>query len=561
MSGSPRAPRRTAAGALELQQSERGLSRAERLILILVDGRRSLKEVRAQLRSIDDRRFDRALRRLVELGLVEADLAQLPCIEPTVPVAPLLANDLEESVYSLSGGSEPPVLRTSVARTTCEGKAAEPSLEVRPPEVAPPGRRFRRLAIGFGVAAVVILGVGVVAAIWLASVAISPRQVERNLSTVFGQAVTVDSTELRLVPMPGLRIQGVRAGGAPVLPELALEVDLRQMLVGLAPGEPWSFGIVRVPSATLSLPHAAALLDGLHSRAAELPMFVATVVVEALQIEDAVLLPRRYRLESHRIEGRFSRFDLSEVGSAGSMRLRIEPGAPGDGWSRFDLQARNWASPVGPAVVWDAVAANGQFAATAVVLETFQAQAFGGAVYGAAVAARDVESVFALRASAARIDVGLLLESLAAKGTERSGRSPMVVGVASAGIVAAGRGESLDLALQNGIALGPVTVERAMIDGVNLGFAAMHRGAAVNARGSGATRFSELSALLVADRAGVGVRDIEGRAGAMRVQGAVEMAPDHGLDGRLRVILGGVRGQAPLALSVRGTAAAPEFAN
>lgn len=563
MSATPRAPRRTEAGATELQRRALDLSRAERLILVLVDGRRSLTEVRAQLRSINDRRFDRSLRRLVELGLVEADLAQLPYIEPTVPVALPPEKALNESVHSLSYLPSLTESRPATGRMTTK-RRSEGLPEAQAAEAAAPGRRLRRFAVGFGVAAAVVVAVGLAAAVWAASVAISPRRVEQHLSAVLGQPATVDSTELGLVPMPRVRVQGVRAGGVLLVPELSLEVNLRQMLVGLAPGEPWSFGIVRVPSATLPLPTAAALLDGLHARAAGLPGFVASVAVDDLRFDDAVLLPRRFRLHSHRLEGRFTRFDLHEVGGAGEMHLHIHPGAAGEagpGWSRFEMQARRWAAPFGPAVTWDTVVANGRFAANALVVEAFQAQAFGGTVFGAAVAARDVESVFALRASAMRIDVAALLESLAGKAAASAGRSSILAGVAGAELVAAGRGENLALALQNGIALGPVNVERGLVNGVNLGLAAVHGGAAVNARGGGATRFSELGALLVADRDVVGLRNIEGRAGAMRVQGEIEMAPDHALDGRLRVILGGTRSQAPLSLGVRGTPAAPVFAN
>lgn len=393
--------------------------------------------------------------------------------------------------------------------------------------------------------------------------AISPRQLEQHLSAAIGRPVTVASTGLRMLPKPRLSIQGVGIEGVGALPELSIEMNFRQLYSGLASGAPLRLLMLRVPVATLSPPVALSLMSSLQSLSESVPGAIATVVVDSLRFDAAALLPRQYRLHVDRLAGgRFSRFELQEVGgSSGAMQLQVEQDQSGAGWSRFEMRARDWVAPAGPSVLWSDVVAQGRFSTAAVVIEAFEARAFGGAVQGAAVVARDVETVFALHANATRIDMRLLLESLAGSGRDHSERSPFVTGMARGEFFGTGRGDSLDRALHNSLVVGPVTIERAMLNGVNLGLAALHGGGAVGARGSGVTRFSELSALLVAQRGVVGVQNIDGQAGAMWVRGEINMAPDSRLSGQLKVILGGPRGQAPLSLGVRGMVNAPEFAN
>jgi hypothetical protein len=97
------------------------------------------------------------------------------------------------------------------------------------------------------------------------------------------------------------------------------------------------------------------------------------------------------------------------------------------------------------------------------------------------------------------------------------------------------------------------------LNGINLGLAATQGGAAGAGSGGGLTRFTDLEASVVADRAGVQVRDIRGRAGAMSTRGDISVTPALALSGALRVDLGATRVQAPITVRVRGSALAPQF--
>ncbi|MES2069951.1 MAG: hypothetical protein V4488_06355 [Pseudomonadota bacterium] len=61
---------RTEAGRAEIQNKERGLTQSERLVLIIADGVSSYANLRIKLKSLVRERFDRAVRKLTEKGLL-----------------------------------------------------------------------------------------------------------------------------------------------------------------------------------------------------------------------------------------------------------------------------------------------------------------------------------------------------------------------------------------------------------------------------------------------------------------------------------------------------------
>ncbi|GGC94945.1 hypothetical protein [Undibacterium terreum] len=61
---------RTDSGRAEIQNKERGLTQSERLVLIIADGVSTYAGLRIKLKSLAHQRFDRAIRKLLEKGLL-----------------------------------------------------------------------------------------------------------------------------------------------------------------------------------------------------------------------------------------------------------------------------------------------------------------------------------------------------------------------------------------------------------------------------------------------------------------------------------------------------------
>src|SRR6202008_3678418 len=81
-----------------------------------------------------------------------------------------------------------------------------------------------------------------------------------------------------------------------------------------------------------------------------------------------------------------------------------------------------------------------------------------------------------------------------------------------------GGADTLEGALADMAAEGKVQLRSAFLNGINLGLAASHPSAS-SAGNGGTTRFSELSAQMVAGAHGVSLRQIRGVAGAMATHG------------------------------------------
>ncbi|MFZ6645605.1 hypothetical protein ACO0LO_07810 [Undibacterium sp. TJN25] len=61
---------RTESGKAEIQNKDRGLTQSERLVLIIADGVSSYSDLRGKLKSLARERFDRAIRKLTDKGLL-----------------------------------------------------------------------------------------------------------------------------------------------------------------------------------------------------------------------------------------------------------------------------------------------------------------------------------------------------------------------------------------------------------------------------------------------------------------------------------------------------------
>ena len=229
-----------------------------------------------------------------------------------------------------------------------------------------------------------------------------------------------------------------------------------------------------------------------------------------------------------------------------------------DGAVAFEIEAQNWRAPIGPGHVWATLSASGRAAGQALVVDSYTASSSAGVVQGALVAASDVAWSVAGTARSVSVDLETVMRQLSgARPDDPAAPRPPLQGTATVTLFGSGHGPSLADATFGARMAGPVSVRWATLNGINLGLAATQGG--VSETGGGNTRFTELSALAEFSDAGLVLRDIDGRAGAMATRGQVTIAPDLALTGALRVDLGATRVQAPATLRVAGTAVAPRY--
>jgi hypothetical protein len=307
---------------------------------------------------------------------------------------------------------------------------------------------------------------------------------------------------------------------------------------------------------TLTAAQALAAVKIVPGGARELPSKISTVRFESIRISDARLFPGRYEAVLRRTEnGKFGPLTVRQQDAdAGAMQMQIRPGAEPEA-VEFELGAERWALPVGPRVRWNEVRANGKIAGRVVEVSNFTLAGFFGVTTGTVFAASDVEAVITGFATASNIDVDAVLQTLRpqGQGTQEAPVSPLQ-GTAGLSLTILARGASFEDALGKIAVAGPFQVRWATLNGVNLGLAATQ-----GATAAGMTRFTEFDGGLVASADGVRFEGVGGRAGAMAARADFTVGRDHSLSGRVRVELGGQTVQAPVTLTIGGTALDPRF--
>jgi hypothetical protein len=392
---------------------------------------------------------------------------------------------------------------------------------------------------------------------------VSAAGIAARLTRGLGLPVQVGGTEFRFAPTPRLLVQRVDVAGAYQLAEVSLHFNWDDALRAVRGGN-WVWGEASVAPLKLDGQQALALLRSLGAAGAAIPATVSTIRFESIEFVDMPLLPGRYELVARRgSDGRFAPVTLAEIGTEGRMRLTLSIGTDDDRGEvvRFQLDATNWALPVGPTARWSEIVASGRVRPNLIEVDAYSLGGAFGVVQGLVVAARDVEWVVTGTARAPNLDLESVLLHFAGKPAEERPKGQAAVpmhGTAVLGLLVAGRGDTLSQAIDQSVAAGPLQVRWATLNGINLGYAAT-RGGASGVTGGGITRFSELDAAVVLGRAGLTVTEIRGRAGAMATRGEIRVAPDLTLSGALRVDLGAHRIQAPISVRVRGTLLQPQF--
>lgn len=383
----------------------------------------------------------------------------------------------------------------------------------------------------------------------------SATRIGERLSAAFKRPVTVAETAFQITPTPRLVIRGVDVDRQFTAEEVSLLINWRDLWAALRGGQ-WVWGEATIAPMTMTGRQALAAVKVLPGGARELPSKISTVRFESIRISDSRLFPGQYEAVLRRTEdGTFGPMTFRQQGTDGSaMQMQFRPAAEPEA-VEFTLAAERWAVPVGPRVRWNEVRANGRIAGNVLEVSNFSLAGFFGVTTGTVFAATDVEWVITGYAAASNIDVEAVLQTLRPKGqaTQDAPVSPLQ-GTAALNLTIVGRGPSLDEALGQSAIAGPFQLRWATLNGINLGLAATQ-----GATASGITRFTEFDGALVASANGVRFEDVGGRAGAMAARGDFTVENDHSLAGGLRVELGGQTVQAPINLSIRGTALDPRF--
>jgi hypothetical protein len=611
--------KRTEQGAQEVYEKTRALSQAERLVLILVDGRLSVAGLSTRLPSVGADRIEEALERLVELELVEARGRRSPAA-PRAAVAAVSPDRLAVETALQQVEAELAEAESRAAAQPDDGAARHavpPAESVRSqvqepaaPDAAPVEARATRSSRGpadtLGASSTVVTQFAITSvnvpdaldlqeerdkAVWEDALAVKQRERRKRwlfrgglaagvaavLAVVLGlwqpmpDATTAPAVSARLSEAFGMPVT-VRATDLDVFPTPRLtlsgvEIDGRtqveEVVVGINWGEvwhglnsgDWTWGEARVAPIEFDAPQALVLAQGLLRAGDRLPARVSTVRFESLRFPGSALLAGRYEAVARR--GADGRFGRVSLTELGLGEATMELAlAPGAPHPRFDLVAARWPLPFGPRVAWNELRAGGTLEPDAIRVANYSLGGFYGVTTGALSAERQgAEWLLAGTAEPTNLDVEAILAYA------RGGRA-LAAGEAGAPFQGTFSGR-LRIA-GRGAGLEAAIASSTLTGPFQVRWATLNgvNLGAVAAQGEkmgGLTRFTEFGGTLSADRHNLAFQGVGGRAGAMSAKGDFTAAPDGALRGFVRVDLGGAVSQAPATLRLSGTTTRPQF--
>lgn len=380
----------------------------------------------------------------------------------------------------------------------------------------------------------------------------SGSRIAQRLTQATGQTVKVGDTGFRFTPTPRFVISNIEVGNVWKSPSASIHFNWDDAWRAVRGGG-WIWGELTVAPSSLELGQAEFLVRTLPRLTAALPQSISTLRFESIELKGVRRFPGSYEgLARRNADGKFSAVTLRSADGNSTLGASVSP----DGESiSLQFDSTNWAATVGPAVTWNEVHATVRVRDGLVEVPEFLLAGFAGSVKGSAYAAGDTQWVVTGTAAATNVDIELLLQQVAAAGAATPVKASVpLAGTASIDLLLAGRGPTLDAAIDATVASGPVRVRWAALQGINLGYVASRPGS----QNGGLTRFTDLSAWVSGGPAGIAFQDISGRAGALAANGEVAVAADRRLSGSLKVDLGGAR-QAPLNVQIRGSLLKPEF--
>jgi hypothetical protein len=409
-------------------------------------------------------------------------------------------------------------------------------------------RRMLLLALLAAVGALVWLALQVVSA-QLGSQAIAQR-----ISVATGLPVTMADRELIWLPTPGIRLLDLRIGSGFRATEVTVSYSwdaLAQAIKrrGLLPD-------ATVAPMQLSAGQAIGLVALGQMVGARSGLGLGAVRFSAIVFRDMPLLPGQYEILLQRqVDSRVAPLEVRQLDGQGDMRLLAYP--DGAGAVRFELNAQRWAAPVGPAVTWDSLVAQGRAWPRGIVIESFVGKTPSAQVNGAWAAALDVKWSAAGTIQSDDVDLEGVVRALAAPADGVAFRSPFRGG-ASFSMVGSGHGESLKAALDRSLFNGKAQARSLTLGGINLGMLVAQE-AEVRAAG-GTTRLGDLTANLQWTQEGLSIRDIRSQSGGMLTSGQISVAPSLTIAGFFTVDLSAVLPQSqPVQVQIGGALMNPDF--
>lgn len=387
--------------------------------------------------------------------------------------------------------------------------------------------------------------------------ATSPAGVAAILSSALGVPVSVGETALQLTPTPRLTIRDVFVQTGYRLPEVSLLFNWADAFRGLQTSR-WVLGEARVAPMEVGGDEAMALLGSVRS-AARLPAALTTLRFESIRFNDVAVLQGNYEAVLRRSGPQdFGALALRRVDVEGRVEFEITPAPAAGGNGRFTLFASKWPATVGPAIVWEEATAQGEFRADLLQVDSFSVGARFGNINGSATLVK-AGTDWRLTGNARSVDLNVAeLIRFAAGLSEADGadnRLPLR-GVGKVELVLAGAGATAAEALRRSTASGSGAMPGATFGGLNLGLAASQGNAA---SAGGQTRLTDFAFDAQISRGGLIARNLDGRAGSLRLTGGFSVDPALKLNGLLRSEVVSPRGTASAAIQVGGTLTAPTF--
>ena len=389
-------------------------------------------------------------------------------------------------------------------------------------------RKPASLAKTLAVMLVLILVVGVAV---LPFVPLETAPYEKGAQAWLGQPVKIGSVTLTLVPLPQLRFEKVAIGKDPQMraaaikasPELATLLEDRVTLRSL------ELDNVTVPKEFL-----AVLLQDKGGRKG---FGIQRISAKGLKIDAPELGLPPLELEA----------DLSPDGAlrsasfsgAGPLSVRLEPGG---GKAVIEISAGTLPLPIGVDLGLTDFTGKGTVSASELVLNTTEARAFGGRIFGSARLRWSSGWSLEGELSARQMDAAKIASPLLGAGTvQGKGRLSM-------------RGLLPERMVLNSQLEGNFTIQKGSISNVD-----MTRLLQGSGSGGGTTFFSEMSGDFSADSNRLAVRNIRLAAGLLNGLGQIEMDSLKNLSGRMQIELRAQSVQARSTVGVSGTLMNPQF--
>ncbi|SPE32898.1 hypothetical protein SBBP1_640025 [Burkholderiales bacterium] len=392
--------------------------------------------------------------------------------------------------------------------------------------------------------------------------ALSAQQLSQRLSSALGVPVQIETSQFAINPSPRLLLTKVSVDHNLVLSDISINVGTRH-IAQVFQGHGWNWGEAIVGPTSLTLEQCRTLLNLLPKLNSALPKSLSNFRFDRLTIADQPWLTGPWQIDMSREGGAgFASVSAEQRNGSGLLRFDVKPTAD-PAVVGFQMEGRNWTLPFGPSFPIEEAVATGQASSAHVELSEFSLGGPFGAVKGSLSAGLEA-AAWSLTGyvEAEGLDLAALVRQLAPSPASpddaNQDSSTLLQGNASFTGKFEGKGATLTEAAGAAVFLAPVEVRWPVLNGINLGFAATRPGSTGGTSG-GTTRFSSLSAVVVAGGDGISFRDIRAHAGALAASGQVNMSADHSLSGLLHVDLGSTRVLAPIRVAVRGTLAHPQF--